>query len=58
LLILSSLGLRTLNRKELEISASADLKKDAVAFDQPAEANEHYLLKRSPDSHSDKRPLS
>ena len=28
---------------------SADLEKEAVPFDQPAQANEHFLLKRSPD---------
>jgi hypothetical protein len=30
----------------------ADFKTEAVPFDQPAEANEHFVLKRSPDGHS------
>lgn len=30
----------------------ANLKKEAVAFDEPAEANEYFLLKRSPDGRS------
>ena len=34
------------------ISSAAGLEKEAVAFDQPDEANEYFLLKRSPDGHS------
>jgi hypothetical protein len=32
--------------------SAADLEKEAVAFDQPDEANEYFLLKRSPDGQS------
>ena len=35
-----------------EFAFSADVAKKAVAFDQPEEASEFYLLKRSPDGHS------
>ena len=33
-------------------TGSANLNDEAVAFDQPAEANEYFLLKRSPDGSS------
>lgn len=40
------------SRGNRRFSLSADLEKEAVAFDQPAEANEYFLLKRSPNGHS------
>src|SRR5512143_3264937 len=40
-------------RKVGDFSFLADrLEKEKVAFDQPAEASEYYLLKRSPDGQS------
>jgi hypothetical protein len=39
-------------RRDHGFGYSADLEKEAIAYDQPAEANEFFLLKRSPDGHS------
>jgi len=53
LLILAAIHFhRNESKGNRRFSSSARLDKQAVAFDQPAEANEYFLLKRSPDGHS------
>jgi hypothetical protein len=39
------------SRPVQKLSRSVDMEKEAVAFDEPAEADEFFLLKRSPDGH-------
>src|SRR5215471_9227840 len=40
----------TSEQNQTEYGATGEI--DRIAYDQPAEANEYYLLKRSPDGHS------
>jgi hypothetical protein len=40
------------SRGHRRLSSTADIQKEAVPFDQPDEANEYFLLKRSPDGRS------